>query len=43
MDNKITKLEIRSNKNIKYQYGEKKQWSDLSQGDTVYGFDIGVK
>lgn len=43
LDNKITKLEIRSNKNLKYQYGEKKQWTDLVEGDAVYGFDIGIK
>ena len=42
-DNKITKVEIRSNRNIKYQYGDKKPWTEIIEGDTIYGFDIGVK
>ena len=36
-------MEVRSNKNIKYQYGEKKAWNDIEHGDMIYGFDIGIK
>lgn len=43
LENKVTKVEIRSNKNIKYQYGDKRPWGDIIEGDTIYGFDIGVK
>ena len=37
MENKIKKVEVRSNKNIKYQYGEKKAWNDIEPGDMIYG------
>ena len=43
LDNRITKIEIRSNKNIKYQYGDKRPWAEIIEGDTIYGFDIGIK
>ena len=42
LDNRIVKVEFRSNKNIRYQYGDKKPFGEISDGDIVYGFDVRI-
>lgn len=43
LETRITKIEVRSNKNNKYEFGEKKPFGEVSINETVYGFDIGIK
>jgi hypothetical protein len=42
-ENRILKLEIRTNRNNRYEFGDKRHFADLVQGENVYGFDISVQ
>lgn len=42
-DSRIIKIEIRTNKNNRYEFGDKRQFNDISAGENVYGFDISVQ
>lgn len=41
-DSRILKVEIRTNKNNRYEFGDKRLFSDLSAGENVYAFDISI-
>lgn len=38
----MTKVEIRSNRNLKYEFGEKRSFQEVNGNETVYAFDIGL-
>lgn len=42
-ENRILKLEVRTNRNNRYEFGDKRSFADLMQGENVYGFDISVQ
>lgn len=42
VEGKIVKVEIRTNKNNKYQFGDKRSFNDIGVGENVYGFDISI-
>lgn len=42
-DNRILKLEVRTNKNNRYEFGDKRPFHDVTSGENVYGFDISIQ
>lgn len=42
-ENRIIKIEIRTNKNNRYEFGDKRSFGELAQGENVYGFDISIQ
>ena len=41
-DSRILKVEIRTNKNNRYEFGDKRLFNDLTAGENVYAFDISI-
>lgn len=41
-DSHILKIEIRTNRNNRYEFGDKHHFNDLNAGENVYGFDIAI-
>lgn len=41
-DSHILKVEIRTNRNSRYEFGDKRLFHDLNSGENVYGFDISI-
>jgi hypothetical protein len=42
LETRVSKIEIRSNRNLKYEFGEKRSFQDVTQNESVYAFDIGL-
>jgi hypothetical protein len=41
-DNRILKIELRTNKNSRFEFGDKRLFHDLTAGENVYDFGISI-